>query len=169
VRRGLLALVAVSVAAGCGQTSSTPPARARTIELDWHEGGGLEVDVRRIVTRTNGWSVSARVRNGSRVSLLIERPHHPGHTEFGVLALGSPDADAVEAAGPGVFASRFEPALPRTLGPDDEWSGTFSGPGRLSNAHYVRIELGRFTNLGARRGGLPRRFRYVTDHVARLR
>jgi hypothetical protein len=125
--------------------------------------------VRRVVIRTNGWSVSARLRNGSRVSFLIERPHHPGHTEFGILALDSADRRAVEAAGLGVFADRFEPTLARSLGPDEEWSGTFSGPGRVSNAHYIRIELGRFTNVGARHGGLPRRFRYVTDHVARLR
>ena len=117
MRRGFLAIVVLSVAAGCGQTSSTPPARARTIELDWHERGGIELDVSRLVIRTNGWSVSARVRNNSRVSFLIERPHHPGQTEFGVLALNSSDPRAVEAAGPGVFANRFQPELPRTLAP----------------------------------------------------
>ena len=47
-------------------------------------------------------------------------------------------------------------------------SGTFSGPGRLSKARFVRIELGRFSGYRAA-GSVPRRFRYVTDHVLRLR
>jgi hypothetical protein len=113
--------------------------------------------VRKLTIRRNGWSVAAAVRNNTRASFLIERPHHPGETE------------AVERAGPGVFATRFEPPLPRVLRPRSEWSGTFSGPGRLSSGRYVRVELGRFTNYGIQRRGIPRRFRYISDHVLRLR
>jgi hypothetical protein len=125
--------------------------------------------VRRLVIRPNGWSVTASVRNDTRVGLLIERPHHPGGAEFGVLSLDNADTDAVERAGSGVFATRFEPPLPRVLRPHATWSGTFSGPGRLSRAGYLRVELGRFTRYGPSRGAVPRRFRYVTDHVVRLR
>jgi hypothetical protein len=125
--------------------------------------------VRRLSIRPNGWSVSAAVRNNTRASFLIERPHHPGQTEFGLLVLDSGDVEAVERAGPGVFATRFEPPLPRVLRARGEWSGTFSGQGRLSGARYVRVELGRFTNYGTQRRGVPRRFRYITDHVLRLR
>ncbi len=125
--------------------------------------------MRKLVIRRNGWSVSAAVRNDTRASFLIERPHHPGETEFGLLVLDSGDIEAVERAGPGVFASRFEPPLPRVLRPHDEWSGTFSGAGRLSNGRYVRVELGRFTNYGIQGRGIPRRFRYISDHVLRLR
>ena len=159
----------MSLAAGCGQTSTTPPAQPRTIALDWHEGSGLRVDVRKLVVRPNGWSVSASVRNDSSVGLLIQRPHHPGEAEFGVLPLDSADIEAVERAGSGVFATRFEPPLPRVLHPHATWSGTFSGPGRLSKAHYVRVEVGRFTRYGSARGAVPLRLRYVTDHVLRLR
>jgi hypothetical protein len=158
----------VLAAAGCGGTSTTPPARPRTFALDWHERSALRVDVRRLVIRPNGWSVSAAVRNDTPVGLLIERPHHPGEAEFGVLALDSADVEAVEHAGRGAFANRYEPPLPRVLRPHERWSGTFSGSGRLSEARFVRVELGRFT--GYREAGrVPRRFRYVTDHVLRLR
>jgi len=157
------------LAAGCGGTSVTPPARARVITLDWHERSGIAVAVRKLVVRPNGWSVSAVVRNNTGATFLIERPHHPGQTEFGLLVLDSADIEAVERAGPGVFASHFDPPLPRVLRPRGEWSGTFSGPGRLTNARYARIELGRFTNYGAQRRGVPRRFRYISDHVLRLR
>jgi hypothetical protein len=112
--------------------------------------------VRKLTIRRNGWSVAAAVRNNTRASFLIERPHHPGETEFGLLVLDSRDVEAVERAGPGVFATRFEPPLPRVLRPRSEWSGTFSGPGRL-------------TNYGIQRRGIPRRFRYISDHVLRLR
>jgi len=125
--------------------------------------------VRKLTIRRNGWSVAAAVRNNTRASFLIERPHHPGGAEFGLLVLDSRDVEAVERAGPGVFATRFEPPLPRVLRPQSEWSGTFSGPGRLSKGRYVRVELGRFTNYGIQRRGIPRRFRYISDHVLRLR
>ena len=147
----------------------TPPARARVITLGWHERSGIAVDVRKLVVRPNGWSVSAAVRNDTGATFLIERPHHPGQTEFGLLVLDSGDVEAVERAGPGVFATHFDPPLPRVLRPRGEWSGTFSGPGRLTNARYARIELGRFTNYGTERRGVPRRFRYISDHVLRLR
>jgi hypothetical protein len=169
LRRGLLTLVLVSLAAGCGDTANTPPARARVITLDWHERSGIDVDVRKLSIRPNGWSVSAAVRNNTPVSFLIERPHHPGQTEFGLLVLDSGGVEAVERAGPGVFASRFEPPLPRVLRTHGGWNGTFSGQGRLSNARYVRVEFGRFTNYGTQRRGVPRRFRYISDHVLHLR
>lgn len=125
--------------------------------------------MRKLVIRPNGWSVSASVRNDSSVGLLIQRPHHPGEAEFGVLPLDSADIEAVERAGSGVFATRFEPPLPRVLRAHATWSGTFSRPGRLSRARYVRVELGRFARYGSARGPVPRRFRYITDHVLRLR
>jgi len=108
------------------------------------------------------------VRNDTPAGLLIERPHHPGEAEFGVLALDSADVEAVERVGLGAFATRYEPPLPRVLRPHERWSGTFSGPGRLSKARFVRIELGRFARYRATTG-VPRRFTYVTDHVLRLR
>jgi hypothetical protein len=168
MRRGLLALAGVLLAAGCGGTSATPPAHPRTIELNWREGSGLRVEIRTLVIRPGTWSVAATLRNGTRSTFVIGRPHHANETEFGVLALDSDDPAAIESAGPGVYASRFQPPLPRALRPGDEWTGTFSGRGRLSDARFVRIELGRFFTYGARLPGTPRRFQYVTDHVARL-
>jgi hypothetical protein len=168
MRRGLLALVGVSLAAGCGGTSATPPAHTRTIALNWREGSGLTVEIRSLVIGPDGWRVSATLQNGTRSTFVIGRPHHVNETEFGVLALTSADSAAIESAGPGVYATRFVPPLPRALHPNDAWSGTFSGRGRLSHARFVRIELGRFFTYGPTLPGAPRRFRFVSDHVARL-
>jgi hypothetical protein len=167
LRRGLVALAVVSFAAGCG-TSATPPARTRTLALGWHEGSGIRVVIRTLAIRRDTWSVSATLENETRSTFVIGRPHHPNETEFGLLALDSDDPAAIESAGPGVFATRFEPRLPRALRPHDEWSGTFFGRGRLSDAHYLRIELGRFFTYGEPLPHAPRRFRLVTDHVVRL-
>lgn len=143
--------------------------------LDWHEAPGrvgarMIVDVHRLFVRRNGWSVDARVQNGTTVVYTIGRPHHPGQSEFGVLLLSSPsvEADDLAAAGPGVLASRFSPPLPRVLHPGEVWKGRFSGRGRLAGARYLRVQLGRFTTVGRREPGLPWRFGYVTDHVLKL-
>jgi hypothetical protein len=177
VRRRFLtaAVLLVLAAGGCGGESTSAPARPRTIVLDWHEAPGragarLIVDISRLVVRADGWSVDARVQNGTRVAYTIGRPHHPGQSEFGVLLLSSPSVqvDDIAAAGPGVLASRYSPPLPRVLHPGEAWSGTFSGRGRLSDARYLRVQLGRFTTVGPRRSGLPWRFGYVTDHVLKL-
>jgi hypothetical protein len=168
MRRGLVALAALSFATGCGTTSATPPARARTLALGWHEGSGIRVVIRSLVIRPDSWSVSATLENDTRSTFVIGRPHHPNETEFGLLALDSDDPATIESAGPGVFATSFEPPLPRALRPHDGWSGTFSGRGRLSEARYLRIELGRFFAYGESLPHAPRRFRLVTDHVVRL-
>jgi len=175
-RRFLTAAVLLLLAAGgCGGDSTSAPARPRTVVLDWHESPGragarLIVDVSRLVVRRDSWSVDARVKNGTKVAYTIGRPHHPGQSEFGVLLLSSPsvEADDIAAAGPGLLASRYSPPLPRVLHPGEEWNGTFSGRGRLTAAHYLRVQLGRFTTVGPRRPGLPWRFGYVTDHVLKL-
>jgi hypothetical protein len=149
------------------------PAPRRTITLNWHEAAGpagarLVVDLRRVVVGSNGWSVTAAVENDTHVTLAIGRPHHPGETEFGLLPLSSSDVRAVDAAGPGVFASSFAPPVPRFLSPGQRWRGTFAGRGRLTNVPYLRVELGRFNTVGPAQPGVPWRFRYITDHVLRL-
>jgi hypothetical protein len=159
--------------AGCGGSSTTPPARARTIALDWHEetgraGASMIVDVRRLVVRPNGWTVTASVTNETHVTMTIGRPHHPGETEFGVLVLDTARLKDIHAAGPGVFASHGGPPAPFALRPGETWSGTFSGPGRLVAGRYVRVELGPVTTVGPPQPGVPWRFRYITDHVMRV-
>jgi hypothetical protein len=163
----------VLLAPSCGATSTSRPAQARAIALDWHEltghpGARMIVDVRRLVVRPNGWSVTASVTNDTRVTMSISRPHHQGKTEFGVLVLGSRKLTNINVAGPGVFAAHVVPRTPLVLRPREIWSGTFSGPGRLSSGRYVRVELGRFTTVGPAQRGVPERFRYITDHVVRV-
>jgi hypothetical protein len=143
------------------------------LSLSWHEvtgapGARIVVAVQRLTVRPNGWAVSASVRNETHATLTIGRPHHAGGTEFGVLALPSDDPNDVRGAGPGLFATTLDPAAPRALAPNDEWSGTFTGPGRLASGRWIRVELGRFTTVGPAQKGVPWRFSYITDHAVRL-
>jgi len=161
-------------ASGCGATSTLKPARSRTIALDWHEAPGkagarMIVDVRRLVVRPNGWSVTAAVTNDTQVTMTIGRPHHRGETEFGLLVLEGAEPGDVGAAEPGALATHLVPRAPVVLHPREAWRGTFSGPGRLSSGRYVRVAFGRFTTVGPAQAGVPWRFRYITDHVLRLR
>ena len=172
-RAALACSLAVLASPACGSRSTSAPAQTRTITLGWHEetgapGARFVVEVQRLIVRPNGWSVTAAVTNKTHVTFMVGRPHHPGETEFGVVVLPNADLGALDAAGPGVYATSLQPPVPHSLAPGDGWRGTFTGRGRLENGRYVRIELGRFTTVGPAQEGVPWRFSYITDHVTRL-
>ena len=169
----MAAALAVVTLSGCGTSSSVAPARKQTIELNWHEAPGppgnrLIVNVQRLIIRRDGWTVAASIENETRGTLTIGRRHRRHGTEFGVLVLPSPRADAVAKAGPGIFATRFSPTAPSRLRPGQRWKGTFSGPGPLPIGGFVRIELGSFGSSRPERP-ISRKFRYITNHALRLR
>jgi hypothetical protein len=173
VGKPCLALLAVLAAAGCGTSESPHPATDQTIALNWKEAAGppgnrLIVDVRRFIVRRNGWAVSAGVKNDSQTTLVISRRHRRHGTECGILLIRSRSKRAAQNAGPGLFASRFRPALPVSLRPGERWSGTFSGAGRLPEGDYVRIQLGSFGASGTLRPPISMQFEYITDHTFRL-
>jgi hypothetical protein len=172
VRASLVAAAAVTVLTGCGSSSSVASARKQTIELSWHEAAGvpgnrLVVDVQRLVIERDGWTVAASIENDTHGILTIGRRHRRDGTEFGLLALPSRWPNAVEKAGPGIFATRFAPSAPRRLAPGERWAGTFSGPGPIPARGYVRIELGFFGTSRPERP-LSREFRYITNHAFHL-
>jgi hypothetical protein len=144
----------------------------QTLTLHWRESPGvpgarLIVGVERIVVGTHGWTVRGSLRNDTRVDMALGRPHRRGEFEFGLMVLPSPDPAAVDSGGV-VFASRISPRPPSLLRAGRAWRGSFGGPQLVGAGEYVRVVFGRFSPVG-RVPGLPRRFRYVTDHVERLR
>jgi hypothetical protein len=172
-RTALVAALVLLAVCGCGTASTSVPARSRTIALDWHEAPGpagarMIVEVRSLVVRPNGWSVTAAVQNDTHVTMTIGRPHHRGETEFGVLVLDSAEPEDVSRAEPGALATELTPPAPVVLHRSERWSGRFSGPGRLASGRYVRVAFGRFTTVGPPQRGVPWRFRYITDHVVHL-
>ena len=122
--------------------------------------------MRRFIVRRNGWAVSAGVKNDSQATLVISRRHRRHGTECGILLIPSRSKRAAQNAGPGLFASRFRPALPVSLRPGERWSGTFSGAGRLPEGDYVRIQLGSFGASGTLRPPISMQFEYITDHTS---
>jgi hypothetical protein len=146
--------------------------RPQTLTLRWRESPGapgarLIVRIERIDFGPRGWTVRGAVENDTRVNMVLGRPHRRGEFEFGLMVLPSPDPAAVDSGGV-VFASRISPRPPMVLRARKAWRGFFSGPQLVGAGKYVRVVFGRFSPV-ERVPGLPWRFRYVTDHVKRIR
>jgi hypothetical protein len=173
-RKLVLAAVA-SLLAACGGTSSPENTAVGTFDLDWRErDAGIEVEVRRLLVRPNGWSAELAFANETGQTLIIDRAHEPGGTRFGLLVLKTGELDEVmrlttggRLPPPAETATRFDPPLPRVIRPGRQWSGTMSGIRPLPSGHVVRVLLGRFVSRrpvpGAGRG-----FLLVTQHSVRL-
>jgi hypothetical protein len=167
----LPALGAIVLLVGCGSTSGFRAAAPTTRTLDWHDESGppqhrMIVVVHRLIVRRDGWSVDAKVTNGTDRTLVISRVHRPYQTKFGIAETPGDE----RAVPPQRFATRFLPPLRRRLAPGDSWEGVFSGPGRLPRARDLRVVFGTFfaippVNLGGRR---YTRFDIFTDESVRL-
>jgi hypothetical protein len=109
------------------------------------------------------------------VTLELDRPHRPGSTLFGLLALRSSSRQELERAlrseryrAPFV-ADSFRPPLARDLPPGANWRGVFSGAGTVRRGSYVRVEFGRFIPRGRVPAGLSSGMIELTDHALRAR
>jgi hypothetical protein len=173
--RRLLLVLAVPFFAACGATSTPANVAVETLELDWRERDvGIDVEVRRLMLRRNGWSAELAFTNGTGQTLVIDRAHVPGGTRFGLLVLATGEWDEVRRLTtggrlppPAETATRFDPPLPRVVRPGRRWRGTMSGNRPLARGRFVRILLGRFNSQRPVRGGV-RRFLLITEHSVRL-
>jgi hypothetical protein len=170
---------AVLVSAGCGSTEHVAWAPPQTVPFHGSsdcgpKGRDIEIHVRRLVLRRDGWRVDASIANHTGTAVQVSRPHHPNHVQFGVDVFETNRLGEVErrvaqrAMHNNALAERVEPPLPHALEPGERWRGSFSGPGRLPAGRYVRIEFGRFTFPGTVPPGYPARFFCVTDDAPRL-
>jgi hypothetical protein len=151
-----------------------------TYELGWRESivsghQRIVFAVTRVVLVPPRWRVVAVVTNKTEAPLLIDRPHRPGQTLFGLLNFRSGSqlelAQAIKSRryrAPAA-ASTFRPLLPAEIRPGATWRGVFSGPGAFSRGSYLRVEFGRFVPYGPIPPGLSHGTIELTDHALELR
>jgi hypothetical protein len=173
------ATLAAVALAGCGPGSENDgvlPADAepRVLELGWAEQSpetGLRFRVERLVLRRDGWRLTASVANSRRVGYVIQRPHRPGESMFGLVLLDTATRTELQEltadfrkAPPFLEPDRIEPPLPRILAGGSLWRGTLVGSTRLPRASVVRVLFGRFV----RTRGDPAYLLWITEHAVRL-
>jgi hypothetical protein len=177
--RGAVADLAVLLAGCGGDAGHADWARPQTLRLGGPEpcgppGRAVSLSFRRLTLAANRWRVDASVRNGTGVPLGIVRPH-TDETFFGLAVFrGMASAEVSERVRTRsihvqLVADRFRPELPRQLAPGSGWSGTFSGPGRVSRGRVVRVVTGRFVIVGRPPRGLYRGFLCISEHGRRVR
>lgn len=174
-----VAVVAVTAEPATIMPSQAPPpgppprASVKTYRVDWYEtvespSGRriLEIRVSSVTLTRAGiegpdygsWHANVSLKN------VAPGPIAVGRKAFGVLVYFSKREGEPYA---GLPASRFRPALPRSLRPGERWGGRIDGPRPIPGApSYVRLSFGLFTT-SAFRGGEP--FAWVTDHGIEIR
>jgi len=168
----------VVACSGSGRESEVAFAPPQTLPLGWREldgdhGRGFRLEVRSLRITHDRWAVEASVTNRTGVSYVIDRPHVPGGTKFGLFLTSSEPGDwerrvSARRLTPELIATRFEPPLPQILYPRARWSGTFSAQGRLRSGSSVRVAFGRFRTTEIPPPGLPTHLMAVTRRAARL-
>jgi hypothetical protein len=171
------ACLAAVALVGCGSanepTTVAIAAEPRMLELDWVERSpsGLTFRVERLVVLSDGWEVTASVSNSASVSYVVQRPHRPGESMFGLVLLRTLMRAEVREltagfrkAPPFLEPERIEPPVPRVLAADSSWRGKLSGSTILRTGSVVRILFGRFV----RTRGDPGYLLWVTNHAVRL-
>jgi hypothetical protein len=144
------------------------------LELGWVERSpdtGLSFRVERLVIRRDGWQLTASVANRDSVGYLIQRPHRPRESMFGLVLLETTTRRELRKltadfrkAPPFLEPNRIEPPLPRVLAGGSRWRGTLAGSSLLRKGSVVRVLFGRFV----RTQGDPGYFLWVTEHAVRL-
>jgi len=176
VRSALLALVAVTLLAGCGSSQPPPlppgPAPPQEAELHWVErypaqGPALVFRAEHFEVTKSGWRAEIGLENWTSTSWrLVETPT----TGFGVMLFPTDEAAEVESrssAGdlPGLRAAQtVDPPLPPSLAPGASWHGTIAAPGPLAVGLYARIVFGQLAAEGDPPDGMPAQFSWITDN-----
>jgi hypothetical protein len=171
-----LALVAVAAcdSSAGNDTVRNAAAEPRILELGWVERSpeaGLSFRVERLVIRPEGWRLTASVTNRGSVGYLIQRPHRPRESMFGLVLLETASKEELREltadfrkAPPFLEPVRIEPPLPRILREKSRWHGTLTGSTTLRKGSVVRVLFGRFVRVR----GDPGYVLWVTDHAVQL-
>jgi hypothetical protein len=186
----LLPLLALSAfLAGCGASSpsSLPPpqaARAQSADLDWVETAGppasrFVFEVHSFSVTAAGWTARVTVANHTDATFRVEGLNDPRGNAFGLMVFRTGSHTELEQRNRSIAlpvlrqATRFAPALPSTLSPEESWTGTISAQGALPAGLWVRLVFGEFVPAGQmpdglRRQGVRDELTWITDHTHRL-
>lgn len=131
-----LALAALPACGGSAGTDSVrnPAAEPRVLELGWVERSpeaSLSFRVERLVIRRGGWRLTASVTNRDSVGYLIQRPHRPAESMFGLVVLETASREELRELT--ADFRKAPPFLDRTgssLGSRASWRGSPAGTER---------------------------------------
>ena len=145
--RAPLLLVAVLLLAGCGTAELEPveiarPAEPQRAELDWREsypssGQRLVFVVDSLEITKQGWSADIAVTNSTTIPFELGAGRD--HLAFGLMLFANDNLDEFKAAADNGrlpaprLATRFDPAPPDVLAPNQTWRTTMSAPGSLAD------------------------------------
>ncbi len=177
---GLLGLLALFLAAGCGSVAEPPlpaprPAEPRQATVSWlerypSEGPALAFGVRRIEVTREGWSAEISIRNGTKNAFGLG--DQPAELAFGVMLFADDDLEALQTATalPSIRRARtIEPPPPARLAPGATWRATISAPGSLGAGSYLRVTFGALRAVGdGAPSDLTRPVVWITDHAFEL-
>jgi hypothetical protein len=181
--RAPLLLVAVLLVAGCGGAAELEPvqfasaAEPQRAELHWREsypssGQRLIFAVDSLEITKKGWSADIAVKNSTAISFALGSI--PVSVAFGLMLFANDDPDEFKQAaksGPlpaPRLATRFDPAPPDVLAPNQTWRATISAPGALADGAYVRVSFGQFQAMGDPPAGMRSIVIWITDRSYRL-
>ena len=146
VALGAAVVVGVLIAGGWARGRATPivspgPATQQETTLRWREAAGdmgeqLVFEVERFAITDGGWKATIALHNRTSFAWEVGDGSAVPRT-FGVMLFRTGDMRELEQRNRGGTlptvrpATRFEPALPRLIGPGESWTGTISAPGSL--------------------------------------
>jgi hypothetical protein len=181
MRRPLL-LAAVLLLTGCGQPEletlkTDRAAEPQRAELGWREsypdsGQRLVFVVHTLEVTKEGWSADIAVTNLTHIPFELGAAPEP--LAFGLTLFANDNLDELKAASengrlpPPRLASRFEPAPPNVLAPQQTWRTTMSAPGSLADGAYVRVSFGWLVAKGDPPEDMVSRVHWTTDRSYRL-
>ncbi len=185
----IVLLVPAVLAAGCGESTFTPPsvppaAGPQETTLGWVESAGsptsrLVFRVRSFAVTRDGWTADVSFTNDTAAAFTIKHDNDVLDEGLGIMLFDSGSHAELERRNTQQAlpvlrrATTFTPALPASLAPHATWNGTASARGALPAGLWVRVVFGTFVPRAKmpeslKRAGVRDFLIWITDHAHQL-